>query len=1401
MFKNWLKQVAVVLISLIIVVSPLVPSFTVRADDYKKSDTDNDSGSTYYIVDGQSVDNLFNFTISDVENLFDWIWSFKTFTVIKEMPDGTYKCYFNTPNLQQFAKNQVAQLVPDGYTDNTYDVNQTQWLVDVGAGDNGTTLTENAITKYGFNIPSYTYLGEYPKETLSVAGIIPSPSVGVFGFLWRGISAMFGGSFLKAPTADNYNTIRYLNHTYTDGSDYVVTFFNKYYLKYFCKEIAEDSVNGGAYFTDPDNFREETVTQDANDAADLYCQQHKTEYGLYMYYKGNMEIFNTNYDEGFYPTFYGQEPDVALHYNNWDGMSDYSLGWFGLLQVDCMGMFLMNNQEYQADLNTWLNENEDNRKIMFIANAAYWGEVNSSAWTTLGWTDPSSIEIPENPLEQGHSALTAKSEIEQLEIMVVGLNDGGLWTDMPSDKIISNLYCTYTKMDGTVVENATWTSYRDYYNEQKRLYNEQYLPEWNYLHTLYKDWCQRHTNWASQADPEECGQHSNYEEHWIAKNYDVWDGPVHHGVPASWLNKWYLEPENVAKPPNPEDVLTKPEDMMVWGKDQPTVTLKYQSIIDGFINNTTVNLHTRDLSKSRTMDTVEDGENEFLTNSQKEVIDTYEESQATMAAYQAFLEKFNRGTDDASDGKCAEIYYRQCLIENKGNDNECWSDKYGGEKTWLSVANVYVYSGVYDITKEYLSGGSKSGQSLSVEDTYKVLKKIQSYCGPYYDEVIQNMIKLMIACASDEGDSAPANMMHKDDPRIMPYDTKSLTQADAANYAVPDPRSEIWRNHLLGNYVASFALSGNIGIYFKFQPTIIGWAGKITEISVFLQQLCNFDIWDSWGLSPANLWSDVWVTIVMGFLALFFIVKTVLVILKNGSQGGYRVVLAFLLLIFELGMMTYVSSNPQGAWNQFKQIESKIVNLGEEATLGSDPELSYLFNGEPAVAYYIPYLDTWSLYNTGYGIKADQQQINTSSSLPELKDVNYPKIGTTNVKQYSVMLADSFSYYGDSDSVIHSVLTASGENVNGTQINNNAYRVVDHFLAPRVSITKPSSDKVHLEVTENENYNGEFQSGILDLLLKLLLCCLYCFLSIIKFLTFVWFWWMLYLFFFRTVINKVEKKKFSAVLLETITPLFAMVLIGIYVGIIFTLTSELSGLFGMVFVLFLFYLTFVLIRYWKKLGSGTMVLFPATLEPIYFITNFKQMQRNRNHDRALQEANRNAADAGVEYTEDEQNDYEAKTRRLFKADGSIADEFSNGQGGIDKKYEKLYLDYYKQGERRRKEFGIEATALQKMAQDKIRALDASTGNEDFHKALVNADKQVNGSIKHPFTQAEPEYEEPTPLEQAEQEFEAENSKKKEPEDTPKTQINKNNSGGKIKADSEPNMHRFDSVGNDKIGKE
>ena len=111
---------------------------------------------------------------------------------------------------------------------------------------------------------------------------------------------------------------------------------------------------------------------------------------------------------------------------------------------------------------------------------------------------------------------------------------------------------------------------------------------------------------------------------------------------------------------------------------------------------------------------------------------------------------------------------------------------------------------------------------------------------------------------------------------------------------------------------------------------------------------------------------------------------------------------------------------------------------------------------------------------------------------------------------YTSSGADSFSYYGKSTSLVNSVME-NNQIYNGVTINNNAYRVVDHFLAPRVTIEKKSgSDNLTLTTNENENYNGNFQSGFVDLLVKLLNCILMCLLSLIKFLTFLWQWFILY---------------------------------------------------------------------------------------------------------------------------------------------------------------------------------------------------------------------------------------------------------------------------------------------------
>ena len=72
-------------------------------------------------------------------------------------------------------------------------------------------------------------MGEYPKEVMSTAGILPSPKKW-WQVAWRAIKSLFGASFIAAPNADNFNTITYMNHEYKDKDDYILDFFKLYYL-------------------------------------------------------------------------------------------------------------------------------------------------------------------------------------------------------------------------------------------------------------------------------------------------------------------------------------------------------------------------------------------------------------------------------------------------------------------------------------------------------------------------------------------------------------------------------------------------------------------------------------------------------------------------------------------------------------------------------------------------------------------------------------------------------------------------------------------------------------------------------------------------------------------------------------------------------------------------------------------------------------------------------------------------------------------------------------------------------------------------------------------------------------------------------------------------------------------
>ena len=120
-----------------------------------------------------------------------------------------------------------------------------------------------------------------------------------------------------------------------------------------------------------------------------------------------------------------------------------------------------------------------------------------------------------------------------------------------------------------------------------------------------------------------------------------------------------------------------------------------------------------------------------------------------------------------------------------------------------------------------------------------------------------------------------------------------------------------------------------------------------------------------------------------------------------------------------------------------------------------------------------------------------------------------------------------------------------------------------------------------------------------------------------------------------------------------------------------SLGMDLSGVIGISVELFLFYITFKLIKWWKSLKVQNASVFPRTLNWIYVITNIKSFKRNRNNTLMGDEAGRLADDVGEEFTDQEKYEFEARTNKLFNEDGSIKSQYKN-----DPRYKPLLQNWY-----------------------------------------------------------------------------------------------------------------------------
>ena len=1228
-------------------IQAITAPYNLYADEYKLNDSDDEDeydrdGADYFIVEGKDVDKLFDFGLSDIKDVWEWIWSFKTFTVIKRIDedgdgDKTYTFYFNTPNLQSLVKNSVLNGVSDGYTEHTYDVNESQWIVNVG----NSAEHENVITKYGFQIPSYTYMGEYPAEVMSAAGVVPSHW---YDWIWRAIKSLFGASFLEAPDADNFNTITYLNHGYLDKEDYLVEFFQNYYIKWWCARIATGqnfsaeregydhihikSKDGLRYFSDPEALIRDTITEAQAKAAEGYILDNfekyviakRISYGYKAYADEAITMDSALFSDetissemnGFHEMDDADDTEleetifgISKKYDEMEEKFNVPSRYHILpldpvpLKVELKDGQTIEDVFPHHNVRTFIENNID-----YLAAVREW-------WMN----DPNSTK-----LERG--ALLYSIYINELSR---GENSYGLPTEWGTDG--SAFIAAVDDLMNKDTVSAVLLFFRR-------------IPKRSRLADFYQV-----NGKIDEPLPAYIGPDGQTVQPTAA--------PTPSPTPTPSVSPTPTPATSGTPTPTPTPVPADPADKKMDSFDS-TNRFYFVSTDGKVIDTSTIDFRKalKSLLTSRiTVDSYDFQEKDFISAGEKALINAFESSYDTIDDYYYFLDCLELGLDPASPVKVkpkkgmTAISYSQCLIPNTGEKGECKNDEFG-EETEISVSSLYAYAGLYKLTPEfnikdfYNHNASDtdpklywnkypdvyaSKTELTEEAAHRIINFIKTNTGPYFTDVISNMIKIMVRIAYTEGSSKPLRSMGRDDIRIMPYDTDTMIPADAENYSVTDPRVDLYKETILGALVSDFTIyPAGILIYFKPQTTILNATGRITEFSVFMQQLCNFNVLDDYGLSPAKMWDQEngLSLLIIGFLVLFFIFKTVVAVaklVKDSGSSDARIFLGFLFLFLELAFIVSVAANPERAWTVIKNADTKIMNIGEMSTVYSNENLRYLYGdaSDMEVTYYMPYLDAWSKYNTGYGILADQQHIDfdKDENLPELREIAYPQVGSNPVEHYSVILADAFSYYGYSNSAYNSILIDNGDgtykNVNGPSLNNNAYRVVDHFMAPRVDVTD-KGDTIKLKTHQNENYNGEFQSGIVDLIVKLMLSVFICFLSMIKLLTFFWQWYMFYILFFNVILGKAEGKSWGLILLTTFAPTIACIFIGVFSGVAILIGMQLSGLIGLVIILAFFILSFNLIRWWHNVEHG--LFFPRTLNWLYAITNMRDVKRRKDSE-------------------------------------------------------------------------------------------------------------------------------------------------------------------------------------------
>lgn len=416
----------------------------------------------------------------------------------------------------------------------------------------------------------------------------------------------------------------------------------------------------------------------------------------------------------------------------------------------------------------------------------------------------------------------------------------------------------------------------------------------------------------------------------------------------------------------------------------------------------------------------------------------------------------------------------------------------------------------------------QNGLTSTNGDPDWICSKLKYYCGTYYSDVCSNIIK-----------TSGYNQLHNTE-RIMPYDYDSLTLTKDKELfnGIRDPRSEMQLDLDASNQIITRFKSWFYG------SLIMNISSFLSALTIKLNQVATFDFFENTlGIKGNMFWDRPVVNFFLVFMGVAFLFYCVYIAIKTAShkiayiKSFQKIVSMFLICI----IIYAISMDLNGFYTNFKSISESIMNFGN-TTLTYDYQLSALYgdgdsNQKFDCSLYLPYFDLWTQYNTGHSLMDDAQMISNTVG-PENDNLIIPDINGVEQTLWSTVLADEVS--------------------RKKVMSGNVYRMVDNFMAPRISDVSVSKGDISFNTEVNPDYNGYIQSGcnFLSILFQILIFLLVLF----KLIVFVelMFHIIMFIYYIALYITDLRKVK------ETVKELFTTIIMLFIVNTIISMVVYIS---------------------------------------------------------------------------------------------------------------------------------------------------------------------------------------------------------------------------------------------------